>query len=181
MKFNVLDDISFTNRTLLLLLWGATCCWGFANNAVLLVFASKIGFPLAVTVCALTNNFKRQVINLLYYTFLLISIGYIFFSWRSDLSIVPAVVSAFQPNIFDFLLAIGLGWTLANFWTHGIRINIIVASAALASLLPACIMAGYQLAHNDLLLALNSLYLYSEYVIGMAAGALIHTQMDKNT
>lgn len=181
MKFTVLDDISFSNRTLLLLLWGLTCCWGFGNNTVLLVFASKVGFPLAVVVCALTNNFKQQVINLIYYTLLLIGVGYLFFSWQTTLVIAPTVIASYRPDIFDLLLALGLGWALANFWTHGIRINIIVASAGLASLLPACIMAGYQLAHNDLLLALNSLYLYSEYVVGMSLGALIHTQMDKNT
>lgn len=179
MKFNVLDDITFLNRTLLLLLCGITCCWGFANNTVLLIFASKVGFPLAVAVCAMTNNFRQQLIQMLYYTVFLIGVGLIYFTLHSNSIIIPEITSKFNPTTIDFLLAIGLGWALSNFWDHSVRINIIVASAGLATLLPACIMAGYQLSHSNLLLAADSLYLFAQYVGGMAIGALIHTQIDK--
>jgi hypothetical protein len=40
-------------------------------------------------------------------------------------------------------------------------------------------MAGYQLSHNNLLSFANSLYLFAQYVGGMAIGALIHTQIDR--
>ena len=66
-----------------------------------------------------------------------------------------------------------MGWALSHFWYHTIRINIIILSAGLTSLLPACIMAGYQLAHGNLYLVLDSLYLYSQYVFGMLAGSIL--------
>jgi hypothetical protein len=71
------------------------------------------------------------------------------------------------------VLAIGMGCALSHFWHHPIRINIIILSAGLTSLLPACIMAGYQLAHGNLYLAVDSLYLYSQYVFGMLAGSML--------
>jgi len=179
MKFNVLDDISFLNRTLLLALCGFTCCWGFANATILLVFASKVGFPLAVAVCGMSSNFRQHSKMLIYYTVLLIGIGFIFFYANDQFIIVNDIGSKFCPSWFDLSLAIGLGWALSEFWNHPIRINVIVASAGLATLLPACIMTGYQLAHGNLHLAIDSLYLYGQYVFGMVAGSILDKRLDR--
>jgi hypothetical protein len=180
MKFNVLDDISVLNQTLLLTLCGVTCCWGFANATILLVFASKVGFPLAVTACGMSSNFRQHSKMMIYYTILLIVIGFTFFYINNQFVIVDDMASKFQPSWFDLSLAVGLGWALSKFWHHPIRINVIVASAGLATLLPACIMAGYQLAHGNWNLVVDSLYLYSQYVGGMLAGALLNKELEKN-
>jgi hypothetical protein len=177
MKFNVLDDISFLNQTLLLALCGFTCCWGFANTTILLVFASKVGFPLAVSACGMSNNFRQHSKMMIYYTILLIGIGFIFFFVNNQFVIVNEMASKFQPSWFDLSLAVGLGWALSKFWDHPIRINVIVASAGLATLLPACIMAGYQLRYGNLHLAIDSLYLYSQYVFGMLAGSILDKRL----
>jgi hypothetical protein len=181
MKFNVLDDISFLNQTLLLTLCGFTCCWGFANATILLVFASKVGFPLAVAACGMSSNFQRHSKMMIYYTILLIGIGFVFFYANDQFVIVNEMASKFQPSWFDLSLAVGLGWALSEFWDHPIRINVIVASAGLATLLPACIMAGYQLAHGNWNLVADSLYLYGQYVSGMLTGAILNKKLeDKN-
>lgn len=78
----------------------------------------------------------------------------------------------------DFYLALGLGYALSAFWNHPIRINLIVASAGLASLLPACVMAGYHIKQGNMEPALNSLALYGEYVTGLILGALAHQWME---
>lgn len=171
MKFNVLDDISLPARSLLLLVCGLTCCWGFVNNTILLVFASKVGFPIAVASCAISNN-RKQILSVLYYTAFLILIGTVYFT-VNDYEITTSLTKNFVPTLTDLLLAVGLGGSLAYFWDHTIRINIIVMSAGLASLLPACIMAGYWISHGTIPLAISSLLLYLQYVIGMAAGAMI--------
>ena len=171
MKFNVLDDISLPARSLLLLVCGLTCCWGFVNNTILLVFASKVGFPIAVASCAISNN-RKQILSVLYYTAFLILVGTVYFT-INDYEIAMNLTKNYVPTLTDLLLAIGLGGALAYFWDHTIRINIIVMSAGLASLLPACIMAGYWISHGIIPLAVSSLSLYFQYVLGMAAGAMI--------
>jgi len=67
-RFGVIDDLGFMLRSGLLILFGATCCWGFVNDNLLLIFASKVGFPMAVAVCAISVNWK-QIISLLYSLF----------------------------------------------------------------------------------------------------------------
>lgn len=171
MKFNILDDISLIARSLLLLICGLTCCWGFVNNTILLVFASKIGFPIAVASCAISNNHK-QILSVLYYTVFLVLVGVIYFT-INDYEITTSLTKTFVPTLTDLLLAVGLGGALAYFWNHTIRINIIVMSAGLASLLPACIMAGYWISHGIIPLAISSLSLYFQYVLGITTGAII--------
>jgi hypothetical protein len=171
MKFNVLDDIPLAARSLLLLVCGLTCCWGFVNNTILLVFASKVGFPIAVASCAISNN-RKQILSVLYYTAFLILVGTVYFT-VNDYEITTSLTKNFVPTLTDLLLAVGLGGSLAYFWDHTMRINIIVMSAGLASLLPACIMAGYWISHGIIPLAVSSLSLYFQYVVGMAAGATI--------
>lgn len=171
MKFNVLDDISLTARSLLLLVCGLTCCWGFVNNTILLVFASKIGFPIAVASCAISNN-RKQILSVLYYTAFLVLIGSVYFI-ANDYEISTNLTKNFTPTLTDFLLAVGLGGAMSYFWNHAIRINIIVMSAGLASLLPACIMAGYWISHGIIPMAVSSLLLYFQYVVGITIGAII--------
>jgi hypothetical protein len=171
MKFNVLDNISLPARSLLLLICGLTCCWGFVNNTILLVFASKVGFPIAVASCAISNN-RKQILSVLYYTLFLVLVGTVYFTFN-DYEITTSLTKNFAPTLTDLLLAIGLGSALSYFWDHTIRINIIVMSAGLASLLPACIMAGYWISHGLFPFAVNSLLLYFEYVIGIFLGALL--------
>ena len=169
MKFTVLDDISFVNRTLLLTLCGLTCCWGFVNNTILLVFASKIGFPIAVAACAMSTN-RKQILSVAWYTTLLIVVGTLYF-FANPVTVDANLTKNFVPTTTDALLAVGLGAALSFFWHHTIRVNIIIMSAGLASLLPACIMAGYWVSKMDLTLAYNSLALYLQYVLGMCLGA----------
>ena len=171
MKFTVLDDLFLWQRTLLLLICGLTCSWGFINNTILLVLASKIGFPLAVAACAITNN-PRQILSVLYYTVWLTAIGAIYF-WFNSAAIVPIEITRnYIPTWHDFILAIGLGWALSHFWNHAIRINIIVLSAGLSSLLPACVLAGYWLVRDNIPGAVGSLELYFQYIVGMCIGAV---------
>ena len=170
-RFDILDSIGFWQRTALLTLCGLTCCWGFTNNMILLVFGSKIGFPLAVTACATQSN-RQQVTNMLYYTLLLITIGTLYFT-VSSVQIDYSMAKNYTPDVMDFVLAVGLGSALSVFWHHALRINLIILGAALASLLPACIMAGYGIANNLYYETYDSLALYLEYVVGMAIGATI--------
>ena len=169
MKFDVLDNISFRDRTLLLILCGLTCCWGFANNTILLVLAGKIGFQLAVVACAMSINIK-QIQSIIWYTIVLVILGTIYFLFN-PIVIDYFLTKNFVPTITDLLLAIGLGGALCYFWDHSIRINLIVMSAGLASLLPACIMAGYHLSRADIGPATNSMLLYLQYILGMCLGA----------
>lgn len=177
MKFDVLDNISLRDRTLLLVLCGLTCCWGFVNNTILLVLAGKIGFPLAVVACAMSTNTK-QIQSVIWYTILLVILGTIYFLFN-PVVIDYFLTKNFVPTITDLLLAIGLGGALCYFWTHPIRINLIVMSAGLASLLPACIMAGYHLSRANVGLAIDSLLLYLQYILGMCLGAWVVSQFER--
>jgi hypothetical protein len=161
----------------MLILCGITCCWGFVNNTILLVLAGKIGFPLAVASCALSNN-HRQIASMSWYTALLITLGTVYF-YINPVSIDTKLTENYIPTWHDLLLAIGLGSALSAFWNHAIRINVIVMSAGLASLLPACIMAGYWLSQNNWSGAIDSIELYLQYVIGMCAGAYITSKISK--
>ncbi len=172
-RFGVIDDLGFFLRTGLLVLCGLTCCWGFVNDTILLVFASKVGFPMAVAVCAVSVKWK-QCIPLLYYTVLLFDTGYIFFLYHPDVIIQASIISKYNPDWMDFYLATGLGLALSVLWNHPIRINVVVASAGLASLLPACIMTGYHLKQGQIATALRSLSLYGEYTGGLVIGATLH-------
>lgn len=173
-NFNVLDDVPFVHRSLLLTLCGLTCCWGFVNNTILLVFASKIGFPLAVTACSIGVSYRNSF-KMLYYTALLVVLGWIFFNFY-NVEIDSSIRKNFQPSMIDFLLAVGLGGALRTFWNHRLRINVIVMSAGLASLLPACIMTGYFISTHDVSGAINSFELYLEYVLGITLGSMIFTK-----
>lgn len=179
MRFTVLDDLKLWQRSLLLLVCAGSCCWGFVNNTILLVFAGKIGFPLAVAVCAIVNH-PRYLLRVFYYTFFLIFIGFVYFLANPEYIISAELTKNFVPTWTDFALAIGLGWALAHFWHHTIRINIIILSAGLASLLPACIMTGYWFSHNNLSAGLLSLALYAQYVIGLWLGAIFERQLNDN-
>jgi hypothetical protein len=113
---------------------------------------------------------KKQIQSVAWYTILLISVGTMYFVFN------PVIIDNFLtknyiPATTDFLLAIGLGAALSYFWNHAIRINIIVMSAGLATLLPACIMSGYYLSRAEFIPALNSLALYLQYVVGLCLGA----------
>ncbi len=171
MEFDILDDISLAARSLLLLVCGLTCCWGFVNNTILLVFASKVGFPIVVASCAISNN-RKQILSVLYYTAFLILVGTIYFT-VNDYEITTSLTKNYVPTLTDLLLAVGLGGAMSYFWNHALRINIIVMSAGLASLLPSCIMAGYWISYGVIPLAVSSLLLYFQYVLGIAAGATI--------
>jgi hypothetical protein len=179
MKFTVLDDLKLWQRTLLLALCAGSCCWGFVNNTILLVFAGKIGFPIAVAACAMSVH-PRYVLSVAYYTAFLVAVGCGYFSLNEHYAITTELTKNFVPSWTDFVLAIGMGWALSHFWHHTIRINIIILSAGLTSLLPACIMAGYWFSHDNLLAGLASLALYFQYVIGMWIGAIIDGQLNDN-
>ena len=177
MKFDVLDNLSSNTRTLLLTLCGISCCWGFVNNTILLVFASKIGFPIAVAACAMAYN-KKQVANIFWYTCWLVLLGAVYFSFNA-VTIDPSLTKNFVPDTTDFLLGIGLGIALDYFWNHPVRINLIIMSAGLTSLLPACIMAGYYLSQTNLSAAGDSLLLYMQYIVGMYIGAALSKKLLK--
>ena len=172
MKFTVLDDLTLWQRSLLLLLCAGCCCWGFANNIILAIFAGKIGFPFAVAVCAMSSR-RQQILSVLFYTALLVTAGYCYFLVNPAVAITTELTKNFVPTATDLTLAVGVGWALSHFWNHTIRINIIILSAGLTSLGPACIMAGYWLSHNDFANAAASMMLYAQYVIGLWAGVLV--------
>ncbi|MGI9214057.1 MAG: DUF389 domain-containing protein [Methylococcaceae bacterium] len=176
-RFGVLDDLGFYSRSGLLILCSLTCCWGFVNNTVLLVFASKIGFPMAVAVCSVTVRGKH-IVSVLYYTILLCITVFLYFLVHPFFVMDAEIISRYYPSRMDFYLAMGLGFALSAFWYHPIRINLIVASAGLASLLPACIMTGYHLARVNLDMVWNSQALYGEYVLGLVLGSLIHQEIE---
>jgi hypothetical protein len=170
-KFNVLDDIKLHHRLLLLGLCGVTCAYGFESTAILLIFAGKIGFPLAVAVCGITVN-RNQIFNMIIYTTFLILVGTVYFLFnRIQLDFL--ITKNFHPTLIDFILAVGLGAALSFFWNHPIRINIIILSAALASLLPACILTGYYIATGQFYASTLSLALYFEYVFGIIIGSFL--------
>jgi hypothetical protein len=177
-NFDVLDDVPFVHRSLLLVLCGLTCCWGFVNNTILLVFASKIGFPLAVTACSIGCD-RNNSLKMIYYTLLLVVLGCVFFYFY-NVEIDTNVIKNFHPSIIDLLLAVGLGGALKTFWDHKLRINVIIMSAGLASLLPACIMTGYFISINDVVGLINSFTLYLEYVVGIVIGSMIFTKKLNN-
>ena len=179
MKFNILDDIPYTHRLTLLAVCTLSCCWGFVNNTILLVLAGKIGFPLAVAVCAVSQN-QQRIRDIMIYTALILSVSFLYFSlgWSGD--IVENMTKNFYPSNTDAVLAVGLGWCLAHFWNHGIRINIVVMSAGLASLLPAVTMAGYWLSRGEFVTAQWSMALYGQYVFGLILGALLNKKFIKD-
>jgi hypothetical protein len=109
---------------------------------------------------------------MLWYTVLLVVVGTLYFYFNPVL-IDSTLTKNYIPTWHDLLLALGLGSALSAFWNHAIRINIIVMSAGLASLLPACIMAGYWISQQNLAGTVSSIELYLQYVLGMATGAYL--------
>lgn len=178
MKFDILDNISLRDRSLMLILCGLSCCWGFVNNTILLVLAGKIGFPLAVSVCAISIN-RKQIQSVVWYTILLILVSIVYFVFN-PVVIDYTLTKNYIPTITDLLLAIGLGAALSYFWNHAMRLNLIVMSAGLASLLPACIIAGYYISQAEFVPALQSIALYLQYVAGMWLGATIINYFEKS-
>ena len=171
MKFTVLDDVALTPKILLCVLCGIGCCWGFVNNAVLLVFASKVGFPMAVVICAIKNNLKNLV-HLIVYVATLVAVGWLYF-YQSPIELAPELTKNFVPTTTDFVIAVGLGMALNYFWNHGTRINIIVMIAGMASLLPALVMAGYWASSAQWDNMLESLLLWAQYAVGIFVGSII--------
>ena len=171
MKFTALDDIPLTAKILLCILCGIGCCWGFVNNTVLLIFASKVGFPMAVVICAIRNN-ARNLVHLVLYVAVLIAVGWIYF-YQVPVVLVPELTKNFVPTTTDFVIAVGLGVALNYFWDHVTRINIIVMIAGMSSLLPACIMAGYWASYAHWSDMTNSLLLWAEYAVGIFIGSTI--------
>jgi len=171
MKFTVLDDVPLTAKILLCILCGIGCCWGFVNNTVLLIFASKVGFPMAVVICAIRNNL-RNLVHLITYVLVLIAVGWLYF-YQVPVVLATELTKNFVPSTTDFVIAIGLGVALNYFWDHVTRINIIVMIAGMSSLLPACIMAGYWINYAQWGNMTNSLLLWSEYAMGMFIGSNI--------
>jgi hypothetical protein len=170
-NFDVLDDLSSAHRSFLIMLCGLTCCWGFVNNTVLLILASKIGFPLAVVACSINVDY-RNICKMIYYTILIVLLGWIYF-YLFNVEIDSNITKNFVPSATDFVLAVGLGGALKVFWNHKLRMNIIIMSAGLASLLPACIMIGYFIANSNISGIVNSCALYLQYVLGITIGSKI--------
>jgi hypothetical protein len=171
MKFTVLDNVALTPKILLCILCGIGCCWGFVNNAVLLVFASKVGFPMAVVICAVKNNLKNLA-HLFVYTVTLVAVGWLYF-YQAQVVLLPELTKNFVPTATDFVIAVGLGVALNYFWDHVTRINIIVMIAGMASLLPACVMAGYWASSAQWNNMTNGLLLWAEYAVGIFIGSTI--------
>lgn len=171
MKFTVLDDLPLTSKILLCVLCGIGCCWGFVNNTVLLVFASKVGFPMAVVICAIKNNAKNLK-HLILYLAILVFVGWIYFD-QMPMVLPLELTKNFVPTKTDFLIAVGLGASLNYFWDHVTRINIIVMIAGMASLLPACVMAGYWASLAQWSQMSDSLMLWAEYSLGIFIGSSI--------
>ena len=170
-KFDVLQDVPLAARLLLLVICALTCAWGIHNNAPLLILASKIGFPLVLVPCSVVDN-RNRVLPLLYYTFTIIAVGLAYFT-INPVTVDNDLLKLFVPNVVDFGLAIALGLALSYFWDHAIRLNIIVMGAAMAYMLPACVVTGYYLSiHNDL--AWTSLAFHFSYAIGVFFGAWAH-------
>lgn len=171
MKFTVLDNVALIPKILLCILCGIGCCWGFVNNAVLLVFASKVGFPMAVVICAVKNNLKNLA-HLFVYTVTLVAVGWLYF-YQAQVVLDPELTKNFVPTATDFVIAVGLGMALNYFWDHVTRINIIVMIAGMASLLPACVMAGYWASSAQWNNMTNGLLLWAEYAVGIFIGSTI--------
>ena len=169
MKFTVLDDVALAPKILLCMLCGIGCCWGFVNNAVLLVFASKVGFPMAVVICAVKNNLKNLA-HLIVYVITLVAVGCLYF-YQVQVVLDPELTKNFVPTATDFVIAIGLGMALNYFWDHVTRINIIVMIAGMASLLPACVMAGYWASSAQWNNMADGLLLWGEYAVGIFIGS----------
>ena len=173
MKFLVLDDLSLISKIMLCILCGIGCCWGFVNNTVLLVFASKVGFPMAIVICAIRNN-VRNLIHLILYVSILVAVGWLYF-YQFPVVLETELTKNFVPTATDLVIAVGLGMSLNYFWDHVTRINIIVMIAGMASLLPACIMAGYWASYTNWDNMVSSLLLWAEYAVGMFIGSeIIH-------
>ena len=171
MKFTVLDDVALTAKILLCVLCGIGCCWGVVNNTVLLVFASKVGFPMAVVICAVKNNLKNLA-HLIVYVATLVAVGWLYF-YQAQVELSPGLTRNFVPTTTDFVIAVGLGMALNYFWNHVTRINIIVMIAGMASLLPALIIAGYWASSAQWDNMLESLLLWAQYAVGIFVGSTI--------
>lgn len=161
------------------MLCGLACCYGFAHNSILAVFASKIGYPIGVTACAISIN-KKSIYSVIWYAILLVTLGVVYF-FLDPLVVDHSIIKNFSPSIFDLIIAVGVGSALSYFWSHPVRLNLVVMCAGVASLLPACIACGYFLSHNELILALASIALYVEYVVGMFVGAWIVNKFESVT
>lgn len=170
-KYNIFDDVPLTAKLLLMTLCGIVCCWGFVNNAILLVFGSKIGFPIPIALCAISNN-KKQILYLTIYTVGLILVGYFYFA-TYQVPINNVIVDRYQPSVTDFIIAVGIGLTLSYFWNHLLRTNAIIMCAGVASLLPACIITGYHLQLGNIVGAIDSALLYAEYASGISLGVIL--------
>ena len=171
MRFDTFDNINFIERTLMLSFCGLVCCYGFVTNNDLMLFASKVGFPIAIAAGAMANNIKK-LLWIVYYAVLLICVGTIYFRITGN-TINPVVVQRYVPTITDGLLAIGVGMALTYFWEHALKLNVIVMVAGLAFLLPSAIMAGYLILNNQIAMSISSLGLYFEYIFGIYLGSLI--------
>lgn len=170
-KYDIFDDVPLTAKLLLMVLCGIVCCWGFVTNAILLVFGSKIGFPIPVALCAISNN-KKQIFYVTAYTIGLVLVGFVYFAVQGG-TIDPEIIARFRPSITDAIIAVGIGLTLSYFWNHLLRTNSIVMCAGVASLLPACIMTGYHLYTSNIPGAVDSILLYFEYVAGISLGVIL--------
>jgi hypothetical protein len=178
-KFDILDDIPYTHRLILLTVCTLSCCWGFVNNTILLVLAGKIGFPLAVSACSIEQNHQR-VRDMLIYTGSIFAVAWLYFFFVWSGYIPESMTKNYYPSNTDAVLAVGLGWCLAHFWHHAIRINIVVMSAGLSSLLPAVAMSAYWTARGEVDSAYWSLVLYCQYVFGMILGAVLNKKIIKD-
>jgi len=150
---------------------GVVCCWGFVVDNTLLIFASKVGYPIAIAAGSISQNFKK-ILSILYYTILLILVSILYFHFTGN-TISSTSIAKYVPSYTDFILAIGLGAALTHFWTHPLNLNVVVMAAALAFLLPAAIMAGYLFTHHAVFAGIHSLILYFEYVVGIYLGSSI--------
>lgn len=176
-NFNVLDDLPFTSKIFLCVLCALGCCWGFVTNSVLLVFASKVGFPVAVVICSINNNVKN-LIYLTLYSLTMILVGFLYF-YLSSITLSTEITRNFEPSLIDFILAIGLGLALTNFWNHVTRVNIVVMIAGMASLSPACVVSGYWLSVQEWNNMLMSMLLWFEYAVGIFLGSYTLMQINK--
>jgi predicted membrane-bound spermidine synthase len=110
---------------------------------------------------------------------ILVAVSWLYF-YQDPFVLATELTKNFVPTVTDFVIAIGLGMSLNYFWDHITRINIIVMIAGMASLLPACIMAGYWASYADWDNMTSSLLLCAEYAVGIFIGSeIIHWR--KNT
>jgi hypothetical protein len=124
---------------------------------------------MAVVICSINNNIKNAV-YLILYVLILIAVGWLYF-YQTQIVLMTELTKNFVPTTTDFIIAIGLGMALNYFWDHVTRINIIVMIAGMASLLPACIMAGYWASYAQWADMYDSLLLWGQYAVGIFIGS----------